>query len=336
MQFGQRIDQMPGFGALIADITLDDVACTSELRQSTGDIDDLAKLNRQYAENGYLFFKNILPQAAIVEARERMIAPLLKRGLARKVGAQAEWVGGEQPSLGQEAPEFRGVIQGLFAAEGVKPVLRKLLGEEPSLVPIVQYRAFRPFGPVGAVHQDGYYSPGIEGFRPLWIPLVEMDDDMGGLALAAGMTGRGYLHNTDKMPMAPIPRDQIPHDAWARANYQPGDVLVIHPQTPHVGLVNRSRFVRLSIDTRIQSATNPSVLTGRVVACSPDSVVLSLAGGIEKSFVITDESFLRTTAFAGQRVTRAEFADVTPVGLEVVASVSPNDTIMMLRRLSAG
>jgi hypothetical protein len=327
---------MPSFGTRITDITLDDIACTSDLHESSDDIDDLSKLNRLYAENGYLFFKMILPLAAIVAARERMIAPLLKLGLARKVGDQAEWVGGDQPSLGQEAPEFRGVIQGLFDAEGVKPILRKLLGEEPSLVPIVQYRAFRPFGPIGPVHQDGFFSPGIEGFRPLWIPLVAMDDDMGGLALAAGMTGSGYLHNTDKMPMAPIPRDQIPHDVWARAHYQPGDALVIHPRTPHVGLLNRSRFVRLSIDTRIQSATNPSVITGRVVHCSPDRVVLSLAGGVEKGFVITDESFLRTNVFAGQRLTRAEFATLTPVGLEVVASVSPNDTIMMLRRLSAG
>lgn len=327
---------MPSFGTSTPDITLGDVTCTIELNDSAAHVDDLDTLSRQYAENGYLFFRNILPQNAVAETRERMIAPLLERGLVRKLGEQAEWVGGEQSSLGQEAPEFQGVIQGLFNADGVKAILHKLLGEEPSLVPIVQYRASRPFGPVGAVHQDGYYSPGIEGFRPLWIPLVEMNEDMGGLALAVGMTGRGYLHNTDKMPMAPIPQDQIPHDAWARTNYRPGDVLVIHPQTPHVGLLNRSPFVRLSIDTRIQSATNPSVITGRVTGCSPDTVVLTLEGGIVKSFAITDESFLRTNTFAGQRVTRAEFPDVTPVGLDVIASVSADDEIMMLRRLSAG
>lgn len=327
---------MPSFGRDALDITLHDIRCSIDLHDSSGEIDDFDALNRSYASNGYLFFRDILPQTAIAAARERMFAPLIDRGLVRMTGEQGEWIGGDQSSLGQEAEEFLGVIQGLFEAEGVKPILRKLLGEEPSLVPIVQYRAFRPFGPTGAVHQDGFYSPGIDGFRPLWIPLVEMEEDMGGLALAVGVAERGYLHNTDKMPMAPIPRDQIPEGVWARTHYRPGDILVIHPQTPHVGLANRSKYVRLSIDTRIQSAANPSVIAGRVLACAPDSVTLALEDGTEKRFEVTEDSFLRTGAFAGQRLTRREFVEVTPHGLDVVASVAANDEIMMLRRLSGG
>jgi hypothetical protein len=327
---------MPNYGADVDDITLDDIVCAHELYDSAHEIENLAALDERYAKNGYLFFRGILPQQAIEQAREQMIAPLLEGGLVQRRGKHVEWVGGDRPSLGQEAPEFRGIIQAFFKYEGVKPILSKLLGEKPSLVPIVQYRAFRAGGPLGSVHQDGFYSPGIAGFRPLWLPLVDMDEEMGGLALAAGMTGGGYLHNTDKMPLAPIPRHKIPADAWARTNYAPGDVLVIHPKTPHVGLANRSKYVRFSIDTRIQSAANPSILTGRVSQSGPDAVVLDLADGERKSFPITDESFLRTGTFAGRRLTRNEFAEDTPAGLEVLASVDESGKIMMLRRLSSG
>jgi hypothetical protein len=51
----------------------------------------------------------------------------------------------------------------------------------------------------------------------------------------------------------------VSHDdpAWATAEYLPGDVVIFHSLTIHGSVPNRSERVRLSVDYRYQSASQP-------------------------------------------------------------------------------
>jgi hypothetical protein len=183
------------------------------------------------------------------------------------------------------------------------------------------------------VHQDGQYSPGIEGFRPVWIPLMDIDEAVGGLILAPGQHKRGRLHNLAKSPVFPIAADTIPANAWATTTYRTGDVLVVHPWTPHVGMENRSDRVRFSIDTRVQSAANPSVVLGNVEAVDESSITLRDPNGIRLHYTVDGSSYLRTGSNPGARLSLREFAEQTRLGMRVLASTK-GSTAVMIRRAS--
>jgi hypothetical protein len=185
------------------------------------------------------------------------------------------------------------------------------------------------------VHQDGQYSPGIVGFRPVWIPLVDIDASMGGLVLAPGQHKRGRLHNLSKPPVFPIPAAAIPDDVWATTTFHRGDVLVIHPWVPHVGMANVSYRVRFSIDTRVQSAAQPCVVLGDVQAVSESEVTLRTPDGEVRHYVVDEESYLRTGANPGARLSLPEFARVTAIGMRVIASVEGGKALMMRKASEA-
>lgn len=86
----------------------------------------------------------------------------------------------------------------LVADPAIDQFFRRLLDDEPFWVPMVVYRATPPASAptptrFTGIHQDGPYSPGI-GFRICWIPLTEIDDDVGGLCLAEGLTEEVNRH----------------------------------------------------------------------------------------------------------------------------------------------
>ncbi|MBV9993786.1 MAG: phytanoyl-CoA dioxygenase family protein [Caulobacteraceae bacterium] len=315
------------------DISPMDIRPAGRLRDSSGIVDDRERLDERYEEDGYLYFRNLLPKEAVEAARREMMAPLLADGL---IDADCVWIGGERETgITETGPTYRGVWPRLFDGSGVKDALAKLLGEAPATVPMVQYRAYPPNKRAGGVHQDGFASPGVTGYKPLWIPLIEMDEAMGGLVLATGFTKRDYIHNIAKKPMSPVPAGIIPDSAWLRADYEPTDLVMIHPKTPHTGLPNRSRRVRLSIDTRVQSAANPAAIWGELVDGSPDAVTLKLADGGLRTLRLSDQSFIRSGPDRGPRLSRTEYLEVTPLG-ELLMAAFEGDHALMLRRADPG
>jgi len=310
------------------DLNVSAIRPTARFRDSSPDIDNRGLIDKRYEADGYLFFRDLLPKEAIAATRDEMLAPLVQQGLTDKDGV---WTGGDRASFTETAPEFNGVWRRLFERPCVREAFQRLLGEPASPVPIVQYRAYPPRDSFGGVHQDGFYSPGITGYRPVWIPLVPMDEDVGGLMLAVGQTNKGYFHNTAKAPPYPIPAGMIPDSAWAWIDYRPGDVLVIHPDSPHTGMPNRSRRVRLSLDARVQSAANPATVVGRLTSITPEAVVLELEEGGASRLSLTEDTFIRAGVNAGVRLSREEFARSDSLGVRVLVA-KDGDRAVMLRR----
>lgn len=286
-----------------------------------------------YRENGYLFFRDVLDQGSVAQARDAMLAIAAdKFGLVEKGDVSARWTG---KLLGddwfEEDPAFAGISRKLVETPHNLDVMARCLGEPVCMVPNVNYRLYPPGGPVTGAHQDGFYSPGIDAFRPLWIPLVPMSRDVGGLVVAIGEHKRGYFHNLAPGKAMRIPQGVIDPASWATAEYQPGDMLVVHPSTPHAGMPNRSDRLRISLDVRIQSATHPTAFAGIVTAVTPTSISIAAddSGIGDVTLSVDADTFIRVL-HPGTREPFDRFAEYTRRGMRLTI-VRDADRAMMLR-----
>ncbi len=304
---------------------------SADLKDSNAYLDDSAKLGEIYEEQGYLLLRDVLDHGSVTRALRRMMAVMARHGIVAENATEPKWTGTPLVGKHEESPEFAGICRELIEHPHNLAVMEKILGEPAIMVPNVNYRAYPPNSPLSMVHQDGQYSPGIDGFRPVWIPLVDIDENVGGLIMAPGQHKRGCLHNLGKPPVFQIDADTIPPDAWATTTYHAGDVLVVHPWTPHVGMANRSDRIRFSIDTRVQSAANPSVVLGDVESVDESSITLRDPDGTRMHFAVNENSYLRTGSNPGARLSLPEFASQTRIGMRVLASTKGNVAIMVRR-----
>ena len=317
-----------------ADLNVLDVHPSLELQSCNHLLDDHAALQRFYEENGYILLRQVLNRASVERARDEMIAVAARHGLVQPGDQDGKWTG--KPFKGglEESPEFSGISRRLVEQPDNLRVLEKVLGEKACMVPIVQYRTYPPEGPVTIVHQDGFYSPGIQDYKPVWVPLVACKKEMGGLMCAVGQNRRGYFHNLAKPTPFPVPVGVIPEDSWATTDYEPGDLLLVHPCTPHASMPNTSNRLRISFDTRVQSAARPSAVAATVLEVTPTTIRVN--GDIigERTLKVDRETYLRPVD-PGIREPFEKFAEVTRPGMRLVV-VMDGDRAVMLRRASEG
>lgn len=305
-----------------------DIDPKGELASCNALLGDMLALNRFYEENGYLLFRQVLDRGSINEARDAMLAIAADLGLVRPGDSEALWTG--KPFAGgmEENPVFNGIAKRLTDHPANRAFLTQVLGDAPCMVPTVQYRTYAPDSPLGPIHQDGFYSPGIQDYRPLWITLTPCPREVGGLMIAVGQTRRGYLHNVGKPSPFPIPADAIPADSWASTDYLPGDVLVVHPLTPHCGQPNRSNRLRISFDTRVQSANNPRSMAATVKAVTPDSITVETDDFGERTLTVDADTFLRPVN-PGVREPFEKFAEITRPGMRLQVVVDGQRATML-------
>lgn len=295
-------------------------------------LENPGELQAFYEQNGYLFFRDVLERASIQRARDEMLdiaADVF--GLIEKGDVTARWTGKPLENWSEDSPVFSGISRRLIEEPANLALLEKILGEPACMVPNVQYRLYPPNGPVTKVHQDGFFSPGIQDYKPLWIPLVPCPREVGGLMVAVGQHKRGYYHNLAKPAPFPIPEGLIDEESWATIDYEPGDLLVVHPCSPHGGAPNCSDRLRVTLDTRVQSAARPSAFAGVVQAVTPTTVTLDTGGGPlgVVTLSVGEETYIRVLD-PGRREPFETFAEYTTPGMHLLA-VKDGGRALMLR-----
>ncbi|KHK89211.1 phytanoyl-CoA dioxygenase [Novosphingobium malaysiense] len=303
-----------------------------EYEVCNGLLDDFDALNAFYEKNGYLFFRDVLDPDSVVEARDAMLAIAADDfGLIDKGDVEAKWTGKPTIRGQEELPCFAGISQRLINYPKNQELLTKILGDKPAMVPVVQYRLYPPQTAVTPVHQDGFFSPGIQDYRPLWIPLTPCPREVGGLTIAVGHNNKGWLHNLARETPWPIPDDEIDPDSWATADFEPGDLLVVHPYAPHASMPNMSDRLRVTFDTRVQSAKNPTTFMAKVDSALQDSVTVTspdpAVGQVTLS--LDRDSFVRTR-HPGKREAFEDYADAIQPGQQLVVT-RVGDRAAMLR-----
>ena len=137
-----------------------------------------------------------------------------------------------------------------------QPFLYQLLGARRLFVHMPPTARFLLPGNAKAAvpaHQDVSYNKHLGPFCVVWVPLVEIDQACGGMAVYPRTQGRGELFAGDKV--APV-------DGWIPGievagftrvelfPLAPGDVVVMGNETVHESMPNRSERTRLSVDFR--------------------------------------------------------------------------------------
>lgn len=316
------------------DLSASDVRADGELQSCNHLLEDHAALEAFYQANGYLLLRNVLDQESIAQARDAMLKVAADLGLVTPGDPTGRWTGTPLPKGMEESPLYAGISRKLLENASNAAVLAKVLNEPACAVPIVQYRTYPPGGPITVVHQDGFYSPGIQDYKPVWITLTPCTREMGGLAVAVGQNRRGYFHNVGKPSPYPFPRDAVPDDCWATTDYMPGDVLIVHPATPHCGLPNTSDRLRITLDSRVQSAANPSAVAATVTAVTPNSITVDADRLGTRTFAVDENSFIRVL-HPGVREPFDRFSEYTEAGMRLVV-VRDGDRAVMLRKASEG
>ncbi|MBV9840974.1 MAG: phytanoyl-CoA dioxygenase family protein [Sphingomonadaceae bacterium] len=304
-----------------------DFPVVHELKTHNHLIGDLAALDEAWRRDGYWFFRDVLDTDAVGKLRAEYVAELERQGVTDPVGdaptdrsvcyngaSLADYPFRMEPLADRQLWKL------LAAQKPINDFFQRLFEDEPFWVPIAEYRATPPSREpaqprIDGIHQDGPYSPGLP-FRICWIPLAEIDENVGGLILAEGLTEEINRHpKLANGSNTSIPLDAIPADAWRRATYRAGDVLLMNLWTPHTGLSNISDRFRLSLDTRIMARGDDCPIVGEVVSIATDRVEVKDDRGVQ-ALRIEPATYVRNTR--GQKLSGTEITDFFTPGSDVI------------------
>ena len=306
----------------------DDLPKMQELKTHNHLLGDKAALDAAWEQDGYWFFRDVLDKQAVARLRQSWIDELENNAVIDPVGnastdKSVRYNGGslETYPFRMEPIAAKRPWEQFVAEEPINAFFTRLFQDDPFWVPVVEYRATPPQqdttkSRIDAIHQDGPFSPGIP-FRICWIPLAEIDADIGGLILAEGMAAeRVSFHPTlEDGSVGLIPLDAIPADRWRRTTYQAGDVLLMNLWTPHTGITNRSDRFRLSMDHRVMAKSDKCPLVGKVEDISENHVVMCDANGSHR-LTIDPGTYVRNTM--GRKLNGPAITDFYKPGSPVI------------------
>ncbi len=228
-----------------------------ELSSANALLGDPGALRQRLAEDGYLFFRGLLPAAETYAAADAVAAALRRGGWIDGRGLASADQRALNPKEALGDPAFRAAITSRefnripYLAE-LRRTVRTILGPQAFSYPAKVLRAIYPERPPGVprgryVHVD-YGVSGVQDMLTTWVPLIDIPVKLGGLAVRPG----SHLGPPSR------PRVLQPGErAWATTDYSAGDVLAFHCLTSHAALPNREQSLRLSGDFRWQCQDQP-------------------------------------------------------------------------------
>ena len=244
----------------------------AKMIDSADAIEDAASLQERMQDDGYLFFSRLMDADHVLEVKAEIVAILREHHIVEDDGeADAMWSGGPQPTEAEYMAVYDRVVRlesyrELARAPEIVVVLESLCGEpvqvwEQKLIRLVypDPEAVAAQG-VGA-HQDGDPKLGYKAnrFYTGWIPLMEIDTKVGGLAVVPKSHKMGVLKSagtvassTNKVGVYGLDAGEL---TWASTEYSPGSAVIFANLTAHRGLPNSSDRIRLSCDFRYQPAS---------------------------------------------------------------------------------
>lgn len=229
-----------------------------------------AELRARMDEQGYLFFRRLLPEQAVLDARRDVLEQCAAAGWLDPEHDIMEAVvaPGMQPTSEGKPdymPVYRNVLRlprfhGLPAQPALLALATKLLGGDVLVHPRRIGRMTFPNNVVATTppHQDFYYIRGTVDTYSCWTPLGDCPISLGGLAIWPGSQRAGFLDHSVESPGAvggcgvDVDPDAV---QWHTTDFGAGDALFFHSFTIHKALPNLSgNRLRISTDNRYQRA----------------------------------------------------------------------------------
>ncbi len=221
-------------------------------------------------ENGYLFFRRLVPADEVLAVRRGVLELCREAGWLDPARDLMDGVvaAGVEP-LTEGKPAYMEVYRKVLrlprfhdfpAHPASMSVAHKLLGNDVLVHPRRIGRITFPNNTAATTppHQDHFYIRGTVNTFSVWAPLGDCPTSLGGLAVAAGSHRHGYIEHSVTHPGAVggrgVPVDEQ-ETAWHTADFEVGDALFFHAYTIHKALPNLSADrLRISTDNRYQLA----------------------------------------------------------------------------------
>lgn len=294
------------------------------LPDSTPLIDRPEELRARWETDGVLYFRQVVDPAAIAAVRGNYIARLQELGLVASGATEPIWTGLNKVDGKRASKIDDRVWQQLVHEPSFTRPIRAFLGKDPAWVPIVVHRSAPPVGMPGndmyqGRHQDGVFNFGIE-FITCWVPLMDIDAQVGGLAVVPGSHQRSYYdYGEGEIPSqaGAIAPGKIADELWRRPDYKVGDILMFHGMTAHAGLPNLSDRFRLSIDVRYTPKPDPAPVVGTIEGFDGETVQLAGQGGETVRLRVDEQTMVRGPK--GNRVLGDALRSVLFDGANVIA-----------------
>ena len=239
-----------------------------ELRTANHLLNDFDRLSTLYHVDGYLFFRSVLDERAVLRAKQEFASVLQQQGIARVNESEAIWTGAGLDQIDDDVLYALDGYQKLLDLESTRRFIERIFAEPVFMYQNVDIRFALPNDEkhLTPSHQDHFFIRQTERFRTVWIPLMPIERKVGGLAVAARSHHRGLLEHLEHetaysyifrgRKQRGVPLERI-HQTWLTADYRHGDLLVFHSLMIHRALPNRSNRIRLSLDTRYQPLSEP-------------------------------------------------------------------------------
>ncbi len=252
-------------------------ATTAGFINSTSLLDDPVALRARAAEEGYLYFKGLLPQELVLELRRQILGVCRKHGWVDPQSDLMDGVGNKEAIKGlfDRNEAKRGVGISLEAYTDVQrlelfhslphhpkliSVYRMLVGDRVLPHPRNIARIMLPDSRLAPTppHQDYIHIQGTEKVWTCWFPLGDCPRQLGGLCILRGSHKEGLLpvKAADGAGGLEAWLCNNEHE-WLENDYEAGDVLTFPSFTVHKSLPNTlGNLIRLSCDYRFQSAVD--------------------------------------------------------------------------------
>jgi len=118
--------------------------------------------------------------------------------------------------------------------------------------PMIRFKVADAPGSVLPAHQDGPYSPHLTDFVTIWVPLVDIDQECGGLYMFDGSHLDGVVSHDSSGPWAYGVGETVKTYPRTHVEMHAGDALIFPALTIHGSAPQRSRSrQRMSIDFRV-------------------------------------------------------------------------------------
>jgi 1-deoxypentalenic acid 11beta-hydroxylase len=235
-------------------------------REANQYLGDLNQLNVMFEEDGYLFFRGVLE--GVERVKQEFIRALQKQGAVEPGASEPIWTGMKLEQIDDDELYGARSCRELFESSHNIRLFEQIFGE-PVFVfksPTVRYSLPNDQEHVSPPHQDYFFVRINKTFRTFWVPLMDIDEEIGGLAIAPGIHKHGLRDHVEAdhvysyifrgRKQMGVPLETLPQP-WLTADYHPGDLLVFHHLMVHWALPNRSDRIRLSIDNRCQPIDAP-------------------------------------------------------------------------------
>jgi hypothetical protein len=239
-----------------------------ELTDSYDDVHDAGVLRDRLANDGYLFFRGLLPTDVVGGVHAQLARILYDSDWLDRDADPLQLVASGR-AVEEGSAGFFGAYTAIQSTEAfhrlaVRPELLSLtsllLGEQSFAHPahICRIAPPSPGANPTPIHQDYRFIQGSVDTLTTWLPLSAAPPEIGGLRVLAGSPRLGVLpvKASDGPGMMRAEADEN-HPEWRTTSYQPGDVLLFGSLTVHGAMPNRTKRLRLSADFRYQALSAP-------------------------------------------------------------------------------